>query len=810
MKAAWIARLRCFLPELLLFAGVLLLMLVKFHGAFMAEDLPNWDAPGHHFAVEKMAEFLSHGRMTGYVTEWFGGFPLFQFYGPLLFAVVAGTWLVLLKAVPLALLFRAVLFLSVFAVVPAFWFFVRTFVSPTAGRWAIALGALFVFYPKVQSGLGMGAGAVLWAGLVASAAGLALALLLAASLERLAKVPESRRWFAIVALTGAGLALTHLLSLIFGTVLSAAWAVSRLRIGRRGQGETTPWARIASAAACAFGLAAFWLVPLITTLSYSAGAVRGNAGLGAMAWNALVPFRVTYLPVASLLLLALAIAGLVVLAKRSRRLFIIIATVFALFALSGPISRLFPGFSLHYYRFLPVLFLLEIAAAASAIAWVWESWADGLTRRQLYLAVLGVFLVGSFFLAFDMGVSMVGEEAEPTAVAWQSSEYPGYGDATALVSLVRQLPSPQRVHVEMPMAEGLVNFGSLSHFARRLPAETGVAFASGLYQESGPLTPYLMPVLNMMQGGLAPIWGQETLRSFSPFVNQPLSAHLRRLGDLGVDYLAAYSDVLKRQLTNEGGAAAAGTAGPFALYRLEDARPLAYAAPNRPAVFLSAYGGPTFREIATALYGGEGSYALPVAEEPRRATSLSTEEWARFSAVIVDGRRLDDESAATLKASGRSVILLNADEPSWEGVTAIRTFEAAKATGDKKVFPDWLAGWRELQEALAAVMPPNPKSTLPVTLDRADGQTIRLRGDGPTIVNFAYFPYWQTAGGADRVYRVTPERMLVFAKPGEEVVLVYGSDWVKKASVAVSLATALALAVWLAWPVIQRRRQKKA
>ena len=134
--------------ELWLFGGIFLLMAIRFAGLFSGQELPNWDAPGHFFALQKMAEYLAQGQMSGYLHEWLGGLPLFKFYPPLFYVLTTGFWLATFKAVPLAFVFRLMIFLSVFSAAIGLWFFVRVFVGRFAARWAIALSAAFIFYPQ--------------------------------------------------------------------------------------------------------------------------------------------------------------------------------------------------------------------------------------------------------------------------------------------------------------------------------------------------------------------------------------------------------------------------------------------------------------------------------------------------------------------------------------------------------------------------------------------------------------------------------------------------------------------------------------
>lgn len=788
--------------EAALFAVVAALTAVRFAGLFQGGILPNWDAPGHYYALLKMAEFLASGHVTGYMTEWLGGLPLFQFYGPLPFALTAGTWLATGKLVSLAWLFRLSIYLSVLAAVAALWFFAATFVSRAAGRAMLALSPLFVFYPMALSTFGIGATGAVWVGLISSTVGSALVLVWVSFLERVRRHPDGRADFLLAVLAGAALITTHVLSFVFGAVLVACWL---LTLGR----DVRAWARAAAVGAWSVSLAAFWLLPFAATVGMSSGAVRGEGQLTRPFFLDLFPFHLPYLNVAAAIFLGLALVGLVVAYRGGhRRLLVLLAGAVAFFLLRGPLADLFLTVGIHYYRFLVIVYSLVLVVASVGLTWLWGVWAADFPRRRAYVTALAVIAVALYASAFNVVEPEPGEAVAFSRVNWQASDFELDADGRRVTEMLGRQDDVRRVHVELPMLDGLVRLGSLSYFNAKLPLENSQSTILGLYMESGPLEPYISPVTNTLQGGWVPVWGQETLRRLLPFMNQGKLIQLGRLASFGVNYVVAYSDELAETLAASGRAEEVGVAGPFRVFRLAGAAPLAYAAPARPGAYLSGYGGPTWRGFASVLFAFPETYDFPVVEEPRRLAQVTDAELARLAFVVVDGSRLTDAELARLAASGLPVVYWDASyrttaaaRDNWRLVPAPEDVAASE-----KRYDVWPVGWEELAGAVAALREESPAE--PVGIEEFTGRRIRLAaGSAPVVVNTAYFPYWQVDSGAARVYRVTPEKMLVFPDGGGEVVLEYRADGLKKFSVALSWISLAALAFYAARPFLRFRRR---
>jgi hypothetical protein len=774
-------------------AGVFALLLLRFPGILAAEPLPNWDAVGHFAALREMAGYLASGHVTGYFGEWFGGMPLFQFYAPLFFVAVAGAWQALGQAVPLALLFRVASLLAVFAVVPALWFFTATFFGRREARFALALSPLYLFFPKVLASFGAGAAAAFYIGLVPNALGLALVLAWPAVLEQWRHAPRSRAWAAAAVLVPAVLALTHVLSFIFGLALVALWAAVACR-------DAATLHRNAVAGAVAFGLAAFWLVPMAATTGYAVGAVRLNS-LAAQLLT-LFPFHIWLMQPVAAAQLGLLAAGLALVWRRGQRVALAMYLgLLMLLLLQSPLTTLLPGLGVHYYRLLPLLMLLQLAFAAVALAAAWDRWSDGLPRFRLYATVAVATLVGITFFGVYAN-RLDNPEVIGPGIPWRAERFEDLAVSEELAARLARRGDVVRVSVEQPTAETLFRFGSQAALPSLL-ASHGLASTGGLYMESAPAYPLLSSADSQLLGGASVVNEVQSLRRLGPFAMQSPAVQLARLCSFGVNYYVTMTEPTRASLAALVGHDPVDQVGPFAVFRLGDSASISASAATTvalPAAFLSSYGRLRFRDVATALFAGEQTYSFPVAELRGDVRRLPPAELGRFSFFIVDGRSLTDAERADLVGLGKPVLALGGS--GLGGTPGVPKFERLNL-GPRGLADAWPAGWPELWSAMATLRDASGAGAA-ATVTRPDSRTLVVRSTAPAILHYTYFPYWQALGDA-KVYRATSEQMLVFPGPDGTATLIYRPDGIARAAQAASWFTAAAFAVWLAWPLRRRR-----
>lgn len=786
--------------EVLLFSAVLVLMFLRLSGLFRNAELPGWDTPSHFFALSKMTEYLSQGHISGYLPEWLGGMPLFQFYAPLFFIAVGGFWLLTFKLIPLALLFRIAIFLAIFSTSLSFWYFLKTFFNRRIARWGILLSLVFIFYPKIYSVFGIGAGAAIWIGLIAGTIGLSLALLWLSFLENLRKNPDSPGRFTLTTFGVAALVLAHTLSFIGGFICFVMYLLYHIR-------DRKIVLRGVIAFLLGLALAAFWLGPFAANLRLSSGDIRG---IGTLALNPiyfLFPFKMPYLNLSAVVMLGLFLAGVYLLFKDKKYFPLLLLGGMSLFFIArNQLSLIFSELIIHYPRFLPFIFIFVLSPVAYALDWLWRCWTQDLTRRKVYFVILVVFLALNFFYAFDIKSEISpGDPFIRQPLAWQWSEFESAAEGQALLDKLKNINDAVRILVQMPPIEAEAYLGSLHYFTSQVPLRNNQNVITGLYVESGALAPFIMPTLEALTLGEAQAYGDVRLQLVKPFYNQDIGLHLQRLKKFGVNYLVSYSLGFTRRLVETNQVVFSDRTEYFKIFKLPDAYPLAYKAKYQPALYLNFGNKSLFREVAMALFAGSETFDFPIAEGKLKIAALNHDWLDSFSVMIVNGSGLCASDFEALLKLKHPLVILNAGGEIKNAIAAavlnagdIHFVDNFEIIAKRRNLPyeQWPAGWSDLIGIISSYQDRYRISDADVvTLKQFSDQQIVFEGSGPIIVNSGYSPYWQQSNCAScQVFRVSPDQMLVFGNG--EVELEYAADSVKKASILLSLLTVAGLIIF--------------
>ncbi len=254
------------------------------------------DTASHYYAAWWLRyELLPHGRLTGWVPGNYAGFPLFQVYFPLPFALMAVTSLV----VGLPVAFKWVTVAGLLALPAAAYACCRlvgwTFPAPAL---AAAFSVPFLFH-EGNSMWGANVSSTL-AGEFTYSFATALMILFAGTLYH--GVTRGRGW-AANALLLAAIGLSHAYALL----AAASWGVYLVLFHPHGRQALTYLLKVA---VLAFALMGFWAIPLIAYAQYTTGygiiwPIRG--------------FTHVFPPVLWPLLLLVACGGAVVMYRRLRQ-----------------------------------------------------------------------------------------------------------------------------------------------------------------------------------------------------------------------------------------------------------------------------------------------------------------------------------------------------------------------------------------------------------------------------------------------------------------------------------------------------------
>lgn len=403
-------------------------------------------------------ELLPQGRLSGWAPGWYAGYPILQFYFPLVavFQAVASF------VIPFEVAFKLGTVLGTFFLPVAAWLLFRLLRLAWPAPALAALGALGFLLMDSYSIYGGNIPSSL-AGEYGYALSLGLMLVFIGLMYRLATEEAGRPLLAAVVL--ALTVLSHLLPVIVALLMSPLllwWAVRRLGLGRA-------MARFASVYLVAFALTAFWSIPFLVRLPYTTD----------MGWHPLRGWEPVLPAELWVWLAAGALGAAVAVLRRDRR--------FLLFALMGLIGlvlyRLVPPGSVWNGRFLPFWYLAAFLAAAylagGAMPAVLRVFGRRLGRPALALTVLAALGMGTWALA-QKGPGYIDSWIRDNYQGYESrAEFPTFA---ALNDRLSRL-APGRVFWEPN--DGLGRYGtpvalmSIPYFSGQ-PTMEGINFESSL------------------------------------------------------------------------------------------------------------------------------------------------------------------------------------------------------------------------------------------------------------------------------------------------------------------------------------------
>jgi len=743
---------------------VFLILVIKFHGLFQDGFLPGWDTMPRQYVLDVMAkDFLPNFRLSGYDLNWFGGFPLFHFYPPLISVLTSLIHFLSFRLISLFLSFRIFTFLSLFAFSVALYFFTKEFLNKRAAKASILFGLFLIFYHYLEGrDWYLGAKATILIGLFASAWGLVLFLLYFAFLERLRKEPNKKN-FLITAIVLTCLFLSHTLS----TVVAGIFLFLYLLFHH--QKEILKNAILTGLIAVL--LSGFYFIPFVTGLKYtSAEALH----LEVSPLHIFFPFKYN-LKISNLLpllIFILFIIGTITL-FRKQNFFLPSVFIIALIFLFGDyLQTLFPDLPFHYSRFIQYFLAVVLAVSSYGFVCVLEK-----SKEKLWLKY---GFCGLIFVLFGYNILSYGTEEWHFLkhYHYQLDEYPEAESAQGVIEYFEKKNPSERIFAESPMW-AVEKIGSVHYFTSLLPLK-GKKVVNGLSAEDTIQNPFIMPTIVQISENTR--WAGKSLESDPTFNTQPPESMLDRLKIFNIGYIIAYSDKLKNNLRDYQGAELLETFGNFQIYRLKNPRDLVYQPEYKPGLFINQGGGIGFRDFAQWWYKFPLLLDFPIAESVSRIEKLDKEEIDNFSMIIISAKKLNQKQRKILEEFGHPTIWLTNQKNVSESVL-LSQFDLDDSQGSM---------------SLAALLL-NEKKKYPhfasnINIDEFADEKLLFNASGPTIVNLGYFPYWQSVNKNQKVYQVTPGQMLVFTDG--ETILEYRSDWLKKVSIVISWLTLLGLIGW--------------
>lgn len=589
---------------------------------------------------------LPRGQISGWAPGWYAGFPMLQFYFPLVSLFQA----FLSFVVPYEVAFKLGTVLgTVFFPIAVYVFFrLLRFPWPTPALGALA--AIAFLFMKSYSIYGGNIPSSL-SGEYGFSLSLGLSLVFLGLLYRLATEEKGRPLLASSTLALA--VLSHLLPVIVAVLMSPLplfWAV-------REHGARKALIRFGSVFALGFALTSFWSIPFLVRLPYTTD----------MRWYPLEGWGPVFPKELLAYLGGMVLAGVVLVLRRDKR-----PLLFFLMAALGLALYLFlPPGSVWNGRFLPFYYLAAILATAYFAGVAIPAAARWVSVRRIGFLTLGVAL----FVALVLGGWVVREKETSYIDNWIHDNYAGYESRAdfptfkALNERVAKLP-PGRIFWEPN--DGLVKFGTPIALMS-LPYWSGQNTMEGINFESSMTTPFhFLTASEVAVKPSNPIPGL-------PYHPMDLARGARHMELLDVRYYLSFTEQA-RNAALEAGLKKIDDVEEFSIFAIDS--PGQVVIPPNPPVPLDKSGS-EWVERNVEWFGNLDKLGTPLVR-------ASKEEWDRVlpktagappsGGKSIDARIQDDEISFTTDAIGQPHWVKTSYFPNWKVEGALGPYLASPST----------------------------------------------------------------------------------------------------------------------------------
>jgi hypothetical protein len=538
-RAVWVHRaltVATFAAIYLVLVRVLHVNLILSHTTAAGGDMGS-----HHYVAEFLREhLLPRGRVTGWAPGWFGGIPMLTFYFPLPYTLIAA----LSPLVGSQVAFKVVTASGLFALPLTCWGAFRVLRLPEPAP-ILAAAASMPFLFMTSYTIYGGNIASTMAGEFPFAFSFALLPLALALIWRV--VEENGRGWRLTTLVVTALVLSHVLTTI---VLVLGATVLLLRPSPRAVGAAL--GQLARVFGIAFCLAAFWALPFILRIDYTAH----------FAWTQLPGFGVLFPEEIRPYLVFTLIGVVAAIARAERRVLLYAWPGVLAVAVYALLARFFPKASLWNARMLPFIYLCALLVAAYGAAVVVARLTALLQRntgapvRFVYVAVAMALVLAPVYgswrhRGFTPGWARYNYEGFEVKSGWPQ--------ARALFDTLRGLP-PGRVMWEF--SRDYESFGT-TRTLENIPVFAGQDTMEGLLIESSLNAPFHF--INQAETS-------QTQTQAVPGLAYPgfdFPAGLRHLRMFGVRYYVAYTDQAKKA-AKDAKLPVVATSGKFVIYQVGD------------------------------------------------------------------------------------------------------------------------------------------------------------------------------------------------------------------------------------------------
>jgi 6-pyruvoyl-tetrahydropterin synthase-like protein len=537
------------------FAGIYLVLVNVLHLdlIFSATTAAGGDMGSHHYVATFLrTDLLPRGRVSGWAPGWYAGIPMLTFYFPLPYTLIA----LLAQLIGDQVAFKLVSASGLFLLPVSTWGAFKVLRLPEPAPLLAAVAAL-PFLVMTSYTIYGGNIASTMAGEFPFALSFALLPLCLAVLWR---VVEDGRWSKRATVLVAVLVLSHIL-----TTIVLCLSVLILLVRPRFEAFWRSLGRLARVFALAFCLTAFWSLPFIFRVPYTAH----------FRWTQLTDLKVLAPGELRPYLVFSAIAVVVALRRGERRILLFVWPVAVAALAFAVLARFAPQAAVWNARMLPFLylFLFMLAAwgATLVVGWLgaFVQRVTGVAPRVGYVGLVVLLVaVGTYaswahrsFLPYWARYNYEGFEVKP-----------GWPEAEQLFATLDRLPEGR---VMWEFSRDYERFGT-TRTLENIPVFTRQPTMEGLLIESSLNAPFHF--INQAETS-------ETATQAVPGIDYPafdFKLGLRHLQLYGVRYYVAYSDKVKAA-AKAAKLKQVATSGRFRVYELGDGH-LVEVPPLRPVL----------------------------------------------------------------------------------------------------------------------------------------------------------------------------------------------------------------------------------
>lgn len=728
-----------------------------------------WDTMPQINLFYKMDSLLRAGRVFGYDMDWFGGYPVFFFYGFLPYLSAALIHVGSFGAVSVLATAKLAFVGSLAAFSIVFLLFCTTFFGKKAALPSIVALQAFLYH-RLNMHMGIGINGALSAGLFNGIWGITIVLAVLIFLRQY--LASGRRgWFAGACLLFAILVWTHMLSGVLAAVLVTLYFLMNKRV--------KDWLVFGSVVVA---LASFALFPyiayheLMNGRSISAHQLVSPIPLllGFHLFPAPGSTWAKHLSTLPYVNLFLAAGFLVSLRDQWKKKAYFFPTVFGLcfVFLYGDYFYSELPVPLHYYRFHAMFYVLYLALSADGIKKIWEASRPAARRLLLLFLLIGTF---SLIITFP-NRTRHGDDLRRLSEEPELLKYLGAKNVAGRV-FVEQARSTAQPH----------------YFDSLLPLKHGIPVGTGLLAESAENIRFYFPLFDAVSNSL--LWGgYDELPE-----DVDLGWVFDRLREHGFEYVVlrekkSVAELEAYRADHPGKIADPAIIESFFVYPIPDFSKRIVSMPHKPVLMVFEDYPVKKEAMMESLFLETDGPGMKLAFLDRDGLG-DPDEMEKFETIIV---AIGDVTNRTLRAierlSGKNLIFL---------AGAVENADLLRRAGEKGgnsvvVFhPSHAHAMFEQLRRMLAVEPPSAEPSITRWSDTA----IDFAAMGPTLVNIGYFPLWKNNGR--RVYRLMTNQILVFGE-GENRMR-FAPSVAHRVFMGVSFIAFLGLVLWAA-PVNKKRR----